>query len=80
MDQVEEELNVERPAAERRGGPRTVAGVVMAELGRLPTVGERVQRWGFTFEVVDMDCRRIDRILVLPAGQAGQAAAGTGSS
>jgi putative hemolysin len=76
MDQVEEELNIERPAAERRGGPRTIAGVVMTELGRLPTVGERVERWGFTFEVVDMDGRRVDRILVLPAGEAGQAASG----
>jgi putative hemolysin len=67
MEEVEEELALERPGDERRRGPRTVAGFVMAELGRLPTVGERIERLGYTFEVVDMDGRRIDRLLVLPA-------------
>jgi putative hemolysin len=66
MEEVEEELALERPGDERRRGPRTLAGLVMAELGRLPVVGERVERWGYTFEVVDMDGRRIDRVLAAP--------------
>ena len=64
IDSVDEELGLERPVAEQRRGYRTLAGFVMTELGRVPRIGERVERWGFSFEVVDMDGRRIDRVLV----------------
>jgi putative hemolysin len=48
-----------------RGGEyETMAGFVLAELGRLPAVGERFEREGWTFEVVDLDGRRIDKLLV----------------
>lgn len=48
-----------------RGGEyETVAGYVLTELGRLPAVGERFEREGWTFEVVDLDGRRIDKLLV----------------
>ena len=36
----------------------------MTELGHVPRVGEWLERWGHRFEVVDMDGRRIDRVLV----------------
>lgn len=42
----------------------TVAGLVIEELGHIPQSGESVQWGGFTFEVVDMDAVRIDKILV----------------
>lgn len=42
----------------------TLAGLVLHRLGRLPRVGESVIYNGFRFEVVDLDGRRIDRILV----------------
>ena len=41
----------------------TVAGFVLAELGRIPTIGESVTAHGWTFEVVDLDGRRIDKVL-----------------
>ena len=41
----------------------TVAGFVLAHLQHLPQVGERVDASGWTFEVVDLDGRRIDKIL-----------------
>ena len=42
----------------------TVAGLILHTLERMPTVGECV-RWGeFTFEVVDMDGPRIDKVIV----------------
>lgn len=71
IEDVDEVLDLERPAAERRRGYRTLAGFMMAELGHLPAIGERVGRWGYTFEVVDMDGRRIDRVLVSPAAEPG---------
>ncbi len=42
----------------------TVAGFVLAELNHLPTVGEAFERAGWRFEVLDLDGRRIDKILV----------------
>lgn len=42
----------------------TVAGLVLHRLGRLPQTGERVQIGEWTLEVVDMDGRRIDKLLV----------------
>jgi putative hemolysin len=48
-------------------GPyETVAGYVLAELGRLPQVGDTVEVEGRTLTVVELDGRRISRILVSP--------------
>ncbi|ABC21560.1 hypothetical protein F11_03875 [Rhodospirillum rubrum F11] len=51
---------------------QTVAGLVLRELGRIPSAGDVFERDGIRFEVVDMDRRRIDKILVtpLPSSQA----------
>src|SRR4051794_999551 len=46
-------------------GPyETVAGYVLAELGRLPTVGDTVEVEGRTLTVVELDGRRIARLSV----------------
>ena len=42
----------------------TVAGLVMAISGHLPQVGERVECGEWQLEVVDLDGRRIDKLLV----------------
>jgi putative hemolysin len=42
----------------------TVAGFLIHELGHLPGVGDRVERGDLVLEVVDMDGRRIDKLLV----------------
>ena len=47
---------------------QTVAGFVLHHLGHLPNVGEAVEVRDLKFEVMDMDGRRIDRILVSGAG------------
>lgn len=41
----------------------TVAGFVLARFGRLPETGDYVEWNGWRFEVVDMDGRRIDKVL-----------------
>ena len=48
---------------------QTVGGFVLAHLGRLPATGETFNANGWRFEVVDMDGRRIDKVLAarLPA-------------
>ena len=42
----------------------TLAGFVLAELGHLPATGERFSWRDLDFEVIDMDGRRIDQLLV----------------
>lgn len=42
----------------------TVAGLVLAGFGTLPKVGEAFEAEGYRFEVLDLDGRRIDKILV----------------
>lgn len=42
----------------------TAAGYVLSVLRHLPTVGEHFEEQGWRFEVVDMDGRKIDKLLV----------------
>ena len=42
----------------------TLAGFVLAQLGRVPEEGQTAAYRGWRFEVVDMDGRRIDKVLV----------------
>jgi len=42
----------------------TVAGFILAELNHLPVVGESFVREPWRFEVLDLDGRRIDKVLV----------------
>lgn len=50
---------------EERGRYNTLAGLLMAESGHLPGVGERIECAGWTFEVVDLDGKRIDKVLAM---------------
>ena len=45
----------------------------MDTLGRVPTAGDRFGWEGYSFEVVDMDGRRVDKVLVTPIRNAGEA-------
>ncbi len=42
----------------------TIGGVVFGELGRLPKAGDRVELPGATFEVVEMEGRRVGKVKV----------------
>jgi len=44
----------------------TLAGFVLARLGQIPQIGDHFLWGGLRFEIVDMDGRRIDRILAAP--------------
>jgi putative hemolysin len=48
---------------------QTVGGFILANLGHLPVTGETLDVLGWRFEVVDLDGRRIDKVLAtrLPA-------------
>jgi putative hemolysin len=53
----------------------TVAGVVLDEVGSLPDIGQRIEVQGWSMEVVDMDGRRIDKLLVHKVTENGAARA-----
>lgn len=44
----------------------TVAGFVFHHLGRIPQIGESIRLLHHSFEVVDMDGKKIDKILIVP--------------
>jgi putative hemolysin len=46
------------------GSYHTLAGFILAQLGRVPQEADTVAYDGWRFEVVDMDGRRIDKVLV----------------
>jgi putative hemolysin len=54
----------------RGGGFETVAGLVLDRLGRIPEAGTRMTLDGLTVEVIDMDGRRIDKLLVVRRSEA----------
>lgn len=62
-DEMAERLRITLPA-ER--GYQTLAGFVLQALGHLPRVGEAVEAQGWRFEVVDLDGRRIDKVMAAP--------------
>lgn len=45
---------------------QTLAGFVLARLGRLPHAGDHFEWRGHRFEVLDMDGRRVDKVLIAP--------------
>jgi putative hemolysin len=52
----------------------TLGGYLMARLARVPMVADRVLADGWRFEIVDMDGRRVDRVLIAPVRAKGRRA------
>src|SRR5215813_2597534 len=70
-----EELNERYHLTFPTGDYVTIAGLVLAALEHVPTVGEHVQVQGVTFRVTAMDHLRIERLeMTLPSGQNDQQA------
>lgn len=61
VDELVDVLGIDLPAQRTY---HTVAGLVLSELGRMSGVGDSVRINGWRFEVVDLDGRRIDKLLV----------------
>ena len=60
-------LRFELPASRHY---QTVAGFLLSQFGRIPDVGDRVEVEGWRFEIVDLDGRRIDKLLASRASDA----------
>jgi putative hemolysin len=66
VDQVRDLLNLGSWDEDDGGDYHTLGGFVMARLHRIPTVGSRVTADGVQYEVIGMDGRRVDRVLITP--------------
>src|SRR5690606_1303134 len=87
MDEVWDELDLPGRRTEGRRAHGTLGGFIVAHLGRRPAAGDSFEAFGLRFEVVDMDGRRVDKVLVTPAvspapegGAEGGAADGAGGT
>jgi putative hemolysin len=56
-------LGIDELPDEERGRYNTVAGLLMAVSGSLPAQGDKIDCAGWLFEVIDLDGRRIDKML-----------------
>ena len=59
-------LNLGPLPGEERGSYLTLGGFVMMQIGRVPVAADRFEVAGLRFEVVDMDGKRVDKVLVQP--------------
>jgi len=64
IDQLKEILDLSDMHGEDRTDFQTLSGFVMSQLGRIPKTGAKFIYDRYEFEVVDMDGRRVDRVLV----------------
>ena len=66
VDEVKDVIGINDLPGAERGEFQTLGGFMMARVNRVPQVGDHVLVKGYRFEVVDMDGRRVDRVLVIP--------------
>ena len=66
VPELKDRLQLRELPDEARGRYNTLAGMIMLLLGRLPQVADSVEWQGWRFEVVDMDGKRVDKVMVSP--------------
>lgn len=60
---VKEKIGLQ-PSLKDEDNYHTLAGMILNATGRIPAVGDTITIGDFTLEIMDMDGRRIDRVLV----------------
>jgi putative hemolysin len=72
VSELKARLEIRELPDEDRGRYNTLAGLLLSVSGHLPAVGERIACCGWTFEVVDLDGRRIDKVWATREAPAGR--------
>ena len=70
VDEFKELFRISSLPDESRGYYQTLGGFVMSYLGRIPTAADNFDWAGMHFEVMDMDGFRVDKVLIVPTGDA----------
>lgn len=66
IDDFKKTFDIASLPEEESGAYQTLGGFVMTYLHRIPTVGNRFTVGAYTYEVLDMDGLRVDKILLIP--------------
>ncbi len=66
VDEFKEILHRESLPGEKRDAYQTLGGFIFTQMGRVPVVSDYFEWKGLRFEIVDMDGKRIDKVLVMP--------------
>jgi putative hemolysin len=69
VPELKDRLDLKDLPDEGRGRYNTLAGMIMLLLGRLPETTDSVEWEGWRFEVVDLDGKRVDKVLVSRSAQ-----------
>ena len=63
IPEMKDRLHLGELPEEDRGSYQALSGMMLLMMGRLPRTGDRVSWDGWRFEIMDMDGRRIDKVL-----------------
>jgi len=66
VDQVKDLTGLASLEEEEGADYHTLGGFIMAHMHRIPAAGNQVALGGFRFEVLGMDGRRVDKVLIVP--------------
>ena len=66
IPEMKDRLKLKAVPEEDKGRYHTLSGLVMLLLGRVPNTGDYTEWEGWRLEVVDMDEKRIDKVLATP--------------
>ncbi len=66
IEDLRERFGLDTLPEEGEGYYRTIAGFLVYSLGHIPEPGEHVTWNGYRFEVMDMDGKRVDKVLLVP--------------
>lgn len=64
VEKLKDILSVDSFPGENQGYYRTIAGLIMYILQRIPKTGDHIEFRGLRYEVVDMDGNRIDKVMI----------------
>ncbi|GAP13882.1 hemolysins [Longilinea arvoryzae] len=66
IDELKDLLDLSELPDEEHVGYQTLGGFIMNQIGSIPAAGQHFEWGDYRFEVMDMDERRVDKVLVSP--------------
>jgi putative hemolysin len=64
IDDFKDHIKLDELPGEEENDFRTLAGFILTTLGHLPKIGDSFEALGYSFEIIDMDGNRIDKVLL----------------
>ena len=64
IDEFKDIFHLETLPGENKDAYQTLGGFLFTRMGRVPSVADRLEWNNLRFEIVDMDGKRIDKVLV----------------